>query len=58
MIPPKIETGSASYARSKASKIVVAVPIPQGFICLRATAVGSVNSFAIRKAASASLMLL
>ncbi len=57
-MPPKIDTGSASKAFWKAAAIVSAVPIPQGFICFRTTATGAVNSWAIRKAASASLILL
>ena len=39
-IPPKIETGSASYALSHASSIVSPMPTPHGFMCFNPTAAG------------------
>ena len=56
--PPKIEIESASYALSHANSILSAWPIPQGFICFKATTVGVSNSLTALIAASASRILL
>ena len=40
-IPPKIESGSDSYALLQASSISFPEATPQGFVCFTATTVGS-----------------
>ncbi len=57
-IPPKMDTSSAANALSQASSKVDPCPIPAGFMCFTVTTVVSSNSAIMRKAASASRMLL
>ena len=59
MTPPKMDTGSPALALRKASASDASeVARPHGLVCLMATAVVSLKSSTVLKAASASRMLL